>query len=118
MHSVTDALLAALGHYFSFADEETEAPGDDGVQLGSEASFPHRQSMFSLLPLPKSPEPCHVPGAAHSSLQCVLTTVFPRERLLREREPPPGFPLLTVVEPMTHAQVSPMLLFPFYCAIS
>lgn len=50
MHSVTDALLAALGHYFSFADEETEAPGEDGVQPVSEAAFPTNSPCFPCYP--------------------------------------------------------------------
>lgn len=66
--AVAGALWQPLCHYFSSADEDTEAGGDEGAQLGLEASFlcpdPVVFPLFSRSP--RSPAPCLAPRTHHS----------------------------------------------------
>lgn len=60
-------------HYFSVADEETEACGDDGTQLGLEAGFLHPEPVFfPLLSLSALSRAWHQRLIAH----CILATVL------------------------------------------
>lgn len=69
-------IICPLWHYFSYADEETEARGADGVQLGREASFLYPKPVFSPLLSLRPSSPDSLPGARDSSLYCVLATVL------------------------------------------
>ena len=103
-------IICPLWHYFSYADEETEARGDDGAQLGCEARFLYPKPVFSpLLSLrPSSPDP--LPGAKDSSLYCVLATVLGErgwEPHHAESERPTEVPPWIVEEPMTLVSITP-----------